>query len=85
MSKKEEKGIKEISVTCQKCGWLLLANPADKQIFCPMCGTQIQLSEKTLVGILVEFIDRQGLYVDDEEARLLFNHTRKTRKIAHIE
>ena len=83
MSKKEEKGIKEISVTCQKCGWLLLANPADKQIFCPMCGTQIQLSEKTLVGILVEFIDRQGLYVDDEEAKNFIQSYKKTRKIAH--
>ncbi len=80
MSKKEEKGVKEVSVTCQRCGWLLLANPDDKQTFCPMCGTQLQIGEKTLVKILAEYIDRQGLYVDDEEAENFIKSYKKNYK-----
>jgi RNA polymerase subunit RPABC4/transcription elongation factor Spt4 len=67
---------KAVQVTCSKCKWLY----SSRNETCPMCGSPIMLGEEDLVKILIEYVDRQGIFIELKQSREFIKTYKKNYK-----
>lgn len=68
--------LKTVQITCHKCKWLY----SSRNDVCPMCGASMILSEEDLIKFFLEYVDRQGIYLNKGDAINFMKEYKKTYK-----
>ncbi len=67
---------KELEISCPKCHWMY----STRNSHCPMCGTPQLLDFDTLVKALQEYVELQGSWIVEKEAKKFIDAYRKRYK-----